>query len=64
MRQVRDRLERAWGQQVVIDNKRGGNSWILLSQVKRVAPDGYWPSRNSLVGPIMTDEDFEDEASV
>ncbi|MDB5847793.1 MAG: hypothetical protein JWP29_1545, partial [Rhodoferax sp.] len=41
MRQVGDKLARAWGQQVVIDNKPGGNSWIALSEVKRAAPDGY-----------------------
>lgn len=41
MRLVGERLSRMWGQQVVIDNKAGGNGWIAMDAVKRATPDGY-----------------------
>lgn len=41
MRQVSEKVSREWGQQLLVDNKPGGNSWIALSEVKRAASDGY-----------------------
>ncbi len=41
MRQVGEILSRDWGQQVLIDNKPGGNAWIAAGEVKRAPADGY-----------------------
>lgn len=41
MRLVGERLTRIWGQQVVVENKPGGNGWIAMDAAKRAAPDGY-----------------------
>lgn len=41
MRSVGDKLGREWGQQVLVDNKPGANSWLALGEVKRAAPDGH-----------------------
>jgi tripartite-type tricarboxylate transporter receptor subunit TctC len=41
MRHVGERLSKVWGQQVIVDNKPGGNGWVGLDAVKRAAPDGY-----------------------
>lgn len=41
MRTVGDKLAREWGQQVVVDNRPGANSWLALGEVKRAAPDGH-----------------------
>jgi len=41
MRQIGEMLSRDWGQQVLIDNKPGGNTWIAAGEVKRAPPDGY-----------------------
>lgn len=41
MRLVGERLTKLWGQQVVVENKPGGNGWIAMEAVKRAAPDGY-----------------------
>ena len=41
VRQVGDKLAKAWGQQVVVDNKPGANGWLAIGEVKRAAADGY-----------------------
>ena len=46
------KLTEAWGQQVVVENKPGGNATIGMSTVAHAAPDGY-----SLL--VATSGDFE-----
>lgn len=41
MRTVGDKLAREWGQQVLVDNRPGANSWLALGEVKRATPDGH-----------------------
>src|SRR4051794_28740619 len=41
MRLVGDKLSRAWGQQVIVDNRPGANGWIALDAAKKSAPDAY-----------------------
>ena len=41
MRILGEKLSRNWGQQLVIDNKPGGNGFIAIGEAKRAAPDGY-----------------------
>jgi tripartite-type tricarboxylate transporter receptor subunit TctC len=41
MRLMGERLTKIWGQQVIIENKPGGNGWIAMEAAKRAAPDGY-----------------------
>lgn len=41
MRLVGERLTRLWGQQVVVENRAGGNGWIAMDAAKRATPDGY-----------------------
>ncbi|MEY2860385.1 MAG: hypothetical protein RL392_843 [Pseudomonadota bacterium] len=40
-RLVADKLSRAWGQPVTVDNRPGGNGFIAIDAFKRGAPDGY-----------------------
>ena len=35
------KLTEAWGQQIVVDNKPGGNATIGMSAAAKAAPDGY-----------------------
>jgi tripartite-type tricarboxylate transporter receptor subunit TctC len=35
------KLTEAWGQQVVVENKPGGNGFIAMSAAAKAAPDGY-----------------------
>ena len=35
------KLTEAWGQQVVVENKPGGNGFIALSAAAKATPDGY-----------------------
>ena len=41
LRIIGERLSKAWGQQLVIDNRPGGNGFIALQAAKQAAPDGY-----------------------
>lgn len=41
MRFVGERLAKTWGQQVIVDNRPGGNGWIGVEAVKRSPADGY-----------------------
>jgi tripartite-type tricarboxylate transporter receptor subunit TctC len=41
VRQVGEKLGKAWGQQLVVDNKPGANGWLAVGEVKRAPADGY-----------------------
>jgi tripartite-type tricarboxylate transporter receptor subunit TctC len=41
MRLVGEKLARAWGQPVVVDNRPGANGWIGLDAAKKAPADGY-----------------------
>lgn len=41
VRMVADKLSRAWGQSVLVENRPGGNGFIAIDTFKRGAPDGY-----------------------
>jgi tripartite-type tricarboxylate transporter receptor subunit TctC len=41
MRLIGDRLSRAWGQQILVENKPGANGFLAIEAAKRSAPDGY-----------------------
>lgn len=41
VRQVGEKLARAWGQPLIVDNKPGANGWLAIGEAKRAAPDGY-----------------------
>jgi len=40
-RLIGQKLTEAWGQQVVVENRPGGNGFIGVTAVTRAAPDGY-----------------------
>jgi len=40
-RNIGEKLTAAWGQQVVVDNRPGGNGFIAMSAAAKAAPDGY-----------------------
>lgn len=40
-RNVGPKLTEAWGQQIIIENRPGGNAFIGMSYVAKAAPDGY-----------------------
>jgi tripartite-type tricarboxylate transporter receptor subunit TctC len=40
-RLIADRLERAWGQPVVVENRGGGGGIVGTNSVAKAAPDGY-----------------------
>ena len=35
------KLTDAWGQQVIVENRPGGNGFIAVADAARSAPDGY-----------------------
>lgn len=41
VRLLADKLSRAWGKPVVVENKPGGNGFIAIDAFKRGAPDGH-----------------------
>jgi len=41
MRMVAEKLNRAWGKPVIVDNRPGGNGFIALTAAKNSPPDGY-----------------------
>ena len=41
LRVVVEKLTRMWGQQVVVENRPGGNGFIGLEAAKKAPPDGY-----------------------
>jgi tripartite-type tricarboxylate transporter receptor subunit TctC len=41
LRLIGDRLTRIWGQQVIIENRPGGNGVIAVQAAKKASPDGY-----------------------
>ena len=41
MRILGDKLSRAWGQQLVVENKPGASGFIAIGEAKRSLPDGY-----------------------
>ena len=41
LRLVADKLSRAWGQPVIVENKPGGNGFIAIDAFKRGATDGH-----------------------
>src|SRR5690349_23526420 len=38
---VGGKLTEAWGQQVIVENRPGGNGFIAVTDAARAAPDGY-----------------------
>jgi tripartite-type tricarboxylate transporter receptor subunit TctC len=41
MRLLGDKLARSWGQQLVVDNRPGGNGWLAIDAAKKAPADGY-----------------------
>jgi tripartite-type tricarboxylate transporter receptor subunit TctC len=41
MRLLGDKLARTWGQQLVVENRPGGNGWLAIDAARKAAPDGY-----------------------
>jgi len=41
LRVVGDKLTKLWGQQVIVENRPGGNGFIAIEAAKKAAPDGY-----------------------
>jgi tripartite-type tricarboxylate transporter receptor subunit TctC len=55
-RMIAGKLTEAWGQQVVVENRAGGNTTIGASFVARAAPDGYTlllANANHAVNPTL-----------
>lgn len=41
IRLVGEKLSRSWGQQLIVENRPGGNGWIAIDAAKKSPPDGY-----------------------
>ena len=41
LRVLAEKLQKKWGQPVIVENKPGGNGFIAIDAFKRGAPDGY-----------------------
>ena len=41
LRVVGEKLTKVWGQQVIVENRPGGNGFIAIEAAKKAAPDGY-----------------------
>jgi tripartite-type tricarboxylate transporter receptor subunit TctC len=41
MRLVRDKLAVSWGQQLIVENRPGGNGWIAIGAAQQAPADGY-----------------------
>jgi tripartite-type tricarboxylate transporter receptor subunit TctC len=41
IRLVGEKLARGWGQQLIVENRPGGNGWIAIDAAKKSPPDGY-----------------------
>lgn len=41
VRHIGEKLNRSWGQSIVVDNKPGASGWLAAGEAKKAAPDGY-----------------------
>src|SRR5262245_25009371 len=53
------KLTEAWGQQVVVENKPGGNGFIAMSAGAKAAPDGYMLTMVTVGDVAMHQENFK-----
>ena len=41
LRDVGDKVSRAWSQQMIVENRPGANGWLAIEAAKKSQPDGY-----------------------